>query len=317
MLSCRAHKLFIITQPASISTMKITAIALSSILPVTVAFTSKGPVPTQTAMLAADTATVPSPEKPIFDPLGLYSANSPERLDGLIKPLESSTLSATKEIFDPLRLYSDQSEVSGKVETSAALPFLPRPTLLDGSLPGDRGFDPFNFASDANSLQWQRKAELKHARLAMLATVGWPIAELMHKNIADAFDLAPLLASNDRVPSILNDGLSHAHFPAFWIATIAVAAALEITESVAENVSCKLNPTDYGFNPLNLGGKTDEQKRFMQEAEVFNGRLGMLAIVGFAAQEFVLKSAVVDQIPIFFKPLNVAFEQLMTSGAMN
>jgi hypothetical protein len=231
--------------------------------------------------------------------------------------LESSTLSATKEIFDPLRLYSDQSEVSGKVETSAALPFLPRPTLLDGSLPGDRGFDPFNFASDANSLQWQRKAELKHARLAMLATVGWPIAELMHKNIADAFDLAPLLASNDRVPSILNDGLSHAHFPAFWIATIAVAAALEITESVAENVSCKLNPTDYGFNPLNLGGKTDEQKRFMQEAEVFNGRLGMLAIVGFAAQEFVLKSAVVDQIPIFFKPLNVAFEQLMTSGAMN
>eukprot|EP00985_Skeletonema_marinoi_P004593 scaffold1989_cov63-Skeletonema_marinoi.AAC.1 len=61
--------------------MKITAIALSSILPATVAFTSKGPVPTQTSMLAADTATVPSPEKTIFDPLGLYSANSPERLD--------------------------------------------------------------------------------------------------------------------------------------------------------------------------------------------------------------------------------------------
>ena len=80
---------------------------------------------------------------------------------------------------------------------------------------------------------------------------------------------------------------------------------------------CKLDPTDYGFDPLNfLGGKTDGQNRFLQEAEVFNGRLGMLAIVGFAAQEFVLKSAVVDQIPIFFKPLNVAFEQLMTGGVM-
>ena len=295
--------------------MKITAIALSSLLPFTVAFTSKGPVSMRTTTKAADAVAIPSPEKPIFDPLGLYSANSPERLNGLIKPLESSILSETKEILDPMRLYSDQSEVSGK-ETSAALPFLPRPALLDGSLPGDRGFDPFNFASDANSLQWQRKSELKHARLAMLAAVGWPMAELMHKNIANAFDLAPLLASNDRVPSILNDGLSHAHFPAFWIATIALAAALEITESVAENDSCKLDPTDYGFDPLNLGGKTDGQKRFMQEAEVFNGRLGMLAIVGFAAQEFVLKSAVVDQIPIFFKPLNVAFEQLMSVGAM-
>ncbi len=297
--------------------MKITAIALSSILPATVAFTSKGPVSTQTSILAADAVAIPSPEKPIFDPLGLYSANSPERLDGLIKPLESATLSENKEILDPMRLYSDKSEVSGEVETSAALPFLPRPAILDGSLPGDRGFDPFNFASDADSLQWQRKSELKHARLAMLAAVGWPIAELMHKNIAGAFDLHTLLASNDRVPSILNDGLSHAHFPAFWIATIAITAALEISESVAENVSCKLDPTDYGFDPLNfLGGKSDGQKRFLQEAEVFNGRLGMLAIVGFAAQEFVLKSAVVDQIPIFFKPINIAFEQLMTGGVM-
>ncbi len=288
----------------SISTMKITALALSSILPLTVAFTSNA-------------VTIPSPEKPIFDPLGLYSANSPERLNDLIKPLESSTLSEDKKILDPLRLYSDKSEVSGEVETSAALPFLPRPALLDGSLPGDRGFDPFNFASDANSLQWQRKSELKHARLAMLAAVGWPMAELMHKNIAGAFDLPSLLASNDRVPSILNDGLSHAHFPAFWIATIAIAAALEITESVAENVSCKLDPTDYGFDPLNFfRGKTDGEKRSLQEAEVFNGRLGMLAIVGFAAQEFVLKSAVVDQIPIFFKPINIAFEQLMTGGVM-
>jgi len=206
-------------------------------------------------------------------------------------------VSEAKEILDPLRLYNDQSEVSGHVDTSPSLPFLPRPALLDGTLPGDRGFDPFNFASDANALRWQRKAELKHARLAMLAAFGWPMAELLHKNIADAFGLAPLLASNDRVPSILNDGLIHAHFPAFWIATIAAAAALEISESVAENVASKLDPTDYGFDPLNfLGGKTDGQKRFMHEAEVFNGRLGMLAIATFAAQEFVLKNSVIHQI---------------------
>ena len=146
----------------------------------------------------------------------------------------------------------------------------------------------------------------------MLAVAGWPIAELLHKNIASTFDLPSMLASGDRVPSILNDGLSHS-FPVFWIATIAVAAAIEISESVEENLSVKLNPAELGFDPLNLGGKTEEQQHFMQEAELFNGRLGMLAITGFAIQERFLGSAVVDQIPIFFKPLNVAMEQLMNA----
>jgi hypothetical protein len=296
--------------------MKIYALALSSV-PITVAFTSsKSPVSVQINLADSAVSTLPSPsDKPIFDPLGLYSKNSPERLAGLIKPLESSIDSEQKVILDPLGLYNDSSEVSDDVSMSPSLPFLPRPALLNGNIPGDRGFDPFNFASDANALRWQRKAEMKHARLAMLATVGWISAELFHKNIADAFGLTSLLASNDRVPSILNDGLSHAHFPAFWIATIAVVAASEIAESVDENFSSKLDPTDYGFNPLRLGG-TAGQKRFMQEAEIFNGRLGMLAIVGFAMQEFFLESAVVDQIPTLFKPLNFAFEQLMSGGAV-
>ena len=35
----------------------------------------------------------------------------------------------------------------------------------------------------------------------------------------------------------------------------------------------------------------------MKEAELFYGRLGMLAITGFAVQEFFLHSAVVNQMP--------------------
>jgi len=53
--------------------------------------------------------------------------------------------------------------------------------------------------------------------------------------------------------------------------------------------------------------------RYMEEGELFNGRLAMLAITGFAIQESFLNSAVVDQIPIFFKPMNVVFEQLMNA----
>merc|ERR1712127_1079869 len=100
-----------------------------------------------------------------------------------------------------------------------------RPALLDGTLPGDRGFDPFNLASDAGALRWQRKAEIKHARLAMLAAAGWPIAELLHKDIASALHLPALLASGDGVSSL------------FWIAAISAASFLELSEIAEENVS--------------------------------------------------------------------------------
>jgi hypothetical protein len=107
-----------------------------------------------------------------------------------------------------------------------------------------------------------------------------------------------MLASGNRVPSILNNGLSHAAFPAFWIATIALAAAMEIGESVEENSASRLELADLGFDPLGfLGGKSKKQMFFLRETEIFYGRLGMLAITGFAVQEFFLHSAVVDQMP--------------------
>ena len=292
----------------------------ASLLPLAAAFVSQqSSINTKTTSLNNAELAIESeeelylplfPNNPIFDPLGLYPKDSPERVNNLIQPLESSSSSTSydsKAVQDPLSLYQDQTQVSIKGDMSTSLPFLPRPAMLDGSLAGDRGFDPFNFASDENSLQWQRRAEIKHGRLAMLAAVGWPIAELAHKSIASVFDLPTMLASGDRVPSVLNDGLEHAAFPLFWIATIAAAAFFEIEETVHEERYTKINPADISFNPF------AQNMRYMEEGELFNGRLAMLAITGFAIQESFLNSAVVDQIPIFFKPMNVVFEQLMNA----
>ena len=116
----------------------------------------------KTSLQAEAVSTLPSPTNPIFDPLGLYPENSLERMAGLIKPLETlMAQNSNNDIVD--RLYSDQSIVSPDAKMSASLPFVARPALLDGTLPGDRGFDPFNFASNPSALQWQRKAEIKHA----------------------------------------------------------------------------------------------------------------------------------------------------------
>ena len=72
------------------------------------------------------------------------------------------------------------------------MPFLECPAALDGTMPGDRGFDPLRFTdSDWNMAEviipaasisastdklpmvyWMREAELKHGRLCMIAIVG-------------------------------------------------------------------------------------------------------------------------------------------------
>jgi len=204
-----------------------------------------------------------------------------------------------KTIIDPLSLYSDKSELTTNVDMSASLPFLKRPAHLNGSLPGDRGFDPLNFSSEAPALSWYRNAEIKHGRLAMLATVGWPIAELTHKAVAAQFDLESTLGLQGKAPSVLNGGLGGTN-PLFWIATIGAAAALEF---VTTKNGDGHEPGDFGFDPLSLTGAGFEQQFFVQEAEIFNGRLAMLAITGFVAQEFTTNTAVIHETPFFFHHL--------------
>jgi hypothetical protein len=117
----------------------------------------------------------------------------------------------------------------------------------------------------------------------------------------------------DRVPALLNGGLDRVS-PAYWAGVLMLAGFIEVYSFINQNKQTV--PGDLQFDPLKLGGKTEEQRKFQLEAELFNGRLAMLAITGFAVQEWVTQNAIVNQFPIFFKPLNVAFEQLMNAGAM-
>lgn len=60
---------------------------------------------------------------------------------------------------------------------------------------------------------------------------------------------------------------------------------------------------DYGFDPLNLYPFDEEGKKRMQLAEIKHGRLSMIAVTGFAIQEYVSGLGVVDETPAFFRPL--------------
>ena len=188
---------------------------------------------------------------------------------------------------------------------SLAIPFVERPALLDEiSLAGDCGFDPLGLSDSRERLLFMRDAEIKHARLAMLAVVGWPLSELLHPALASdlgAPSIVTKLAGD--APSVLNGGLDLVPAP-FWVAAIVAAAVLELQGTQA-SASGKL-PGDLGWR-AGSGAATAlcGSAAKVADAELANGRLAMLAIVGFAAQEFAARASgipipVISQTPFFF-----------------
>ncbi len=190
------------------------------------------------------------------------------------------------------------------------------PAALTGKLAGDVGFDPFGFAKDEAELMNLRQAEVKHARLAMLAAAGWPLSEVLDKKIAVSLGLTPMLDSSDRVPSLLNGGLGKIS-PIYWVAVLALAGAIDLLGIQRAQKSGKDDsylPGDFGFDPLGLYSKGEEGQRRMQLAEIKNGRLAMIAIFAFAIQEAVTKVGVVDETPLFFFPLGETLRNYANSG---
>ena len=161
----------------------------------------------------------------------------------------------------------------------------------DKTLAGDYGFDPLGLADEPKKLAWYREAEIKHARLAMLAAAGWPLSEKLNAG--------SLLQSGNRVPSLLNGGLGQVNL-FYWVGCLALAVAVE-----AKTIDAQLNtgkrPDDYlpgypGFDPLG------QDSPFFRNAEILNGRVSMIAITAFALEEAITKQGVVTNTPFLFQP---------------
>jgi Chlorophyll A-B binding protein len=163
---------------------------------------------------------------------------------------------------------------------------------------------PFGFAgADKATLLYMREAEIKHSRLAMLAVVGWPLAELWDQSIATAIGLPTALTKSGSSPSLLNGGLEKIDI-AYWAAVVLLAGVVEIESSKVQEAKGKdYLPGDCGFDPLNVFPTTSEGRMAMMTKEIKHGRLAMMAIVGFAVQEALYRTPVVAETPMFFKPM--------------
>jgi hypothetical protein len=191
--------------------------------------------------------------------------------------------------------------LTAEKEMSKALPFVPRPKLLDGTLAGDVGFDPFGFGgADKESLISMREAEIKHSRLAMLAAVGWPLAEKFDGAIAQFLGLPSALTNSGASPSVLNGGLDKIE-PDYWVIVAAIAGLAELANNETKTAAGKkYTPGDCGFDPLGLMPQDKEGIMAMQTKEIKHGRIAMMAILGYVVQEALYRAPVTAETPQFF-----------------
>jgi hypothetical protein len=176
--------------------------------------------------------------------------------------------------------------------------------ILMRAIPSCFFLSPFGFAgADKTSLSYMREAEVKHSRLAMLAVVGWPLAELFDKPLADAAGLPTLLTKSGESPSLLNGGLDKIDI-AYWVAVAALAGIVELESAkMLEEKGKDYVPGDCNFDPLGLFPADKAGQKEMMTKELKHGRISMMAILGFAIQEAIYGIPVVQETPFFFQPI--------------
>jgi len=158
------------------------------------------------------------------------------------------------------------------------------PSYLDGSMPGDFGYDPLGLGADPENLKWFREAELQHARWAMVGAGGVMAQDLFNPGQfwytaaakTDGKELAGLLAfqiilmhwaETRRYSAFVNPGSDEVNTDPIFGYKIGISG----TEGIGYPDLFPMLPKPGEINELKL-------------KEIKNGRLAMVAFVGFVVQ---------------------------------
>merc|ERR1712039_424941 len=130
-------------------------------------------------------------------------------------------------------------------------------------------WDPAGFSENGNVAAY-RRAELKHGRVCMQASLGIIVSEKFHP-IFDAWGEGPYVSA---VATHFTETAAKNFWPAFWI----MAAGHELATSLADYDGKELG--DFGFYPLGLRPEDPEELKVLENKELNNGRLAMVSAAG-------------------------------------
>lgn len=174
-------------------------------------------------------------------------------------------------------------------------------TLPGVSQPFPDVFDPANLSATASvkDLRRWRESEIVHGRVSMLAALGFIVGE----NVEDSQVLMNI--DGDITGPAIN------HFQqvrqGFWeplLIAIGLAESYRVSVGWATPVGGEqfnaliddYAPGDLGFDPLGLKPTDPEALKEMQTKEINNGRLAMIGIAGFVAQELVSNEEIFEHL---------------------
>lgn len=185
------------------------------------------------------------------------------------------------------------SSTTMMAEMSKALPFMPRPEKLDGSMAGDVGFDPFGFSAVDDlglDLYWFREAELKHCRLAMLAVAG-----ILFCDQVGSFPGFP--AGKSQMDVFWQVWAEKPTIIGFGLVSVAILEAIHGI-AISQTRGTDRAPGDFGLDPFKCKGTAKWDKYALQEVK--NGRLAMSAAAGLILQGCSTHQSGVDNLSGMF-----------------
>merc|ERR1711998_709045 len=214
------------------------------------------------------------------------------------------------------------------------LPNTSRPEWLDGSLPGDRGFDPLGLSKPAEYLQYELdqldqnqavnkagkvigRLEIDTDQVSDTDTLS-PYAdifglkrfrecELIHGRWAMLATLGAVVAELstgvpwDQAGKVELDGAKYLNFDLpFTVSQLTLLEVLlvggaEIYRNTETDLDKRLYPGG-SFDPLGLTEKSDEQTMRLREAEIKHGRLAMVAAFGCGVQAFTTGEGLIENL---------------------
>ncbi|KAK9989859.1 hypothetical protein SO802_030098 [Lithocarpus litseifolius] len=177
------------------------------------------------------------------------------------------------------------------------------PEWLDGSLPGDFGFDPLGLGSDPESLKWFAQAELMHGRWAMLAVAGILIPEWLGRiGFIDKFswyDAGAREYFTDKTTLFVVQLALMGWVEGRRWADMINPGCVDIEPKVPHKKNPKPDvgyPGGLWFDPMMWGRGSPEPVMVLRTKEIKNGRLAMLAFVGFWFQAIYTGQSPIDNL---------------------